>query len=110
MHRHPHDESTAYGFEHTHSGFGVQTMARTDNPAATAIASACGYAIAVAGFAAVINVLHLGPSLDMLQVYDRVLPNGSVATLAVMRPDDWRIRVRAQSVRPERADFWIRCG
>ncbi|MEQ1864732.1 MAG: type I secretion system permease/ATPase, partial [Micropepsaceae bacterium] len=59
-------------------------MVRTENPAAAAMASGRGYAIAVAGFAAVINVLHLGPSLYMLQVYDRVLPSGSMATLGFM--------------------------
>jgi PrtD family type I secretion system ABC transporter len=64
--------------------FAVQSALRQANPAAAAVASGRSYVTAVAGFAAVINLLHLGPSLYMLQVYDRVLPSGSISTLAFM--------------------------
>ncbi len=41
--------------------------------------------IAIAGlFSAVINTLYLTPSIFMLQVYDRVIPTGSVATLVLL--------------------------
>jgi ATP-binding cassette subfamily C protein len=37
--------------------------------------------LAAAGFSLCVNLLYLGPPLYMLQVYDRVVPSGSVATL-----------------------------
>jgi ATP-binding cassette subfamily C protein len=41
--------------------------------------------IAIAGlFSAVINTLYLTPSIFMLQVYDRVIPTGSVPTLVLL--------------------------
>ena len=43
--------------------------------------SLCGAFVAAAAFSALINVLMLTGSLYMLQVYDRVLTSGSVATL-----------------------------
>lgn len=37
-----------------------------------------------AGFSAIGNLLYLAPSLYMMQVYDRVLPSGGVATLVAL--------------------------
>jgi PrtD family type I secretion system ABC transporter len=42
------------------------------------------YAILIGVFSAAINLLHLAPSLYMLQVYDRVLSSGGLLTLALL--------------------------
>ena len=42
------------------------------------------YLCGVGLFSAVLNLLALTGSLFMLQVYDRVLPSGSVPTLVVL--------------------------
>jgi PrtD family type I secretion system ABC transporter len=51
---------------------------------ATALSACRGAFIAIGIFSGVINVLLLTGSLYMLQVYDRVLPSRSVATLLVL--------------------------
>ena len=54
------------------------------SPLATALSACRGAFIAIAIFSGVINVLLLTGSLYMLQVYDRVLPSRSVATLLAL--------------------------
>ena len=55
-----------------------------NSPLATALAACRGAFIAIGIFSGVINVLLLTGSLYMLQVYDRVLPSRSVATLLAL--------------------------
>src|SRR5215467_15909513 len=54
------------------------------SPLATALSACRGAFIAIGIFSGVINVLLLTGSLFMLQVYDRVLPSRSVATLVAL--------------------------
>ena len=54
------------------------------SPLAMALSACRGAFIAIGIFSGVINVLLLSGSLFMLQVYDRVLPSRSVATLVAL--------------------------
>ncbi|MDO5758903.1 MAG: type I secretion system permease/ATPase [Rhodobacterales bacterium] len=59
-------------------------MVRTENPYRRAIAAARPALGGVIALSAILNVLMLTGSIYMLQVYDRVLPGGSVPTLVVL--------------------------
>lgn len=59
-------------------------MAKTENPYRRAIAAARPALGGVIALSAILNVLMLTGSIYMLQVYDRVLPGGSVPTLVVL--------------------------
>jgi len=50
-------------------------------PIADAVAACRRHLLAVAGFSAMLNLLYIGPTLYMLQVYSRVVPTHSRATL-----------------------------
>lgn len=59
-----------------------QSAAHSNRSSVDAAQRSCKSALAiVAGFSGIVNVLMLAGSLYMLQVYDRVLTSGSVATL-----------------------------
>ncbi|MDZ7281822.1 type I secretion system permease/ATPase [Sphingomonas sanguinis] len=49
-----------------------------------AIATCRPHLMVAAGFSAIGNLLYLSPSLFMLQVYDRVVPTGGIATLVAI--------------------------
>jgi ATP-binding cassette, subfamily C, bacterial exporter for protease/lipase len=59
----------------------IQTPPSAANPYRETLAGLRPVLLAVLGFSAVVNVLMLTGSIYMLQVYDRVLSSGSVATL-----------------------------
>ena len=60
----------------------VPTPPRSEKSELKAALSACRHALyGIAGITVVINVLTLTGSLFMLEVYDRVLPSGSIPTL-----------------------------
>src|SRR5262245_3458663 len=61
-----------------------QLQSPSASPLATALSACRGAFIAIGIFSGVINVLLLTGSLYMLQVYDRVLPSRSVATLLAL--------------------------
>lgn len=61
-----------------------ETHKQGANPYRAALAAARPGFVGVLVFSAVFNVLMLTGSLYMLQVYDRVLPSGSVPTLTVL--------------------------
>ncbi|MEQ1538551.1 MAG: type I secretion system permease/ATPase [Sphingorhabdus sp.] len=50
-------------------------------PLADAIKECKSYFISSAAFSALVNILFLAPTLYMMQVYDRVVPTGGIATL-----------------------------
>jgi ATP-binding cassette subfamily C protein PrsD len=52
-----------------------------DDPVAAGLRESARRMVGVAGFSGVVNVLMLSGSLYMLQVYDRVIPSRSIATL-----------------------------
>jgi ATP-binding cassette, subfamily C, bacterial PrsD len=60
----------------------AQSSARPKNPVAAALKEARARVFRVAAFSGAINLLTLSGSIYMLQVYDRVLPSRSLATLA----------------------------
>jgi len=49
-----------------------------------AVRDCCPYFLPAALFSAAINVLYLASPIYMLQVYDRVVPSGSVSTLGML--------------------------
>ncbi len=51
------------------------------SPIAHAFAACRGHFLIAGAFSALINVLYLAPTIYMMQVYDRVVPTGGVATL-----------------------------
>ncbi|RYG34636.1 MAG: type I secretion system permease/ATPase, partial [Burkholderiales bacterium] len=51
------------------------------NPISRALAACRGHFLTAAFFSALINVLYLAPTIYMMQVYDRVVPTGGIATL-----------------------------
>lgn len=55
-----------------------------DNPLRQALAAGRRHYVAAAVLSALGNLLYLTPTLFMLQVYDRVVPSGSLATLALI--------------------------
>lgn len=60
-------------------------MANKSTDEAFAILRACrGYFVTVAVFSLAINLLYLATPLYMLQMYDRVVPSGSVVTLIML--------------------------
>jgi PrtD family type I secretion system ABC transporter len=50
-------------------------------PVADAFKECKGYFLSSAAFSALVNILFLAPTLYMMQVYDRVVPTGGIATL-----------------------------
>ncbi|RYG31948.1 MAG: type I secretion system permease/ATPase, partial [Burkholderiales bacterium] len=46
-----------------------------------ALADCRGHLVVAAAFSALINILYLAPTIYMMQVYDRVVPTGGIATL-----------------------------
>jgi PrtD family type I secretion system ABC transporter len=58
--------------------------ADTAPPLKRAMARCRSHLLAVAGFSAMLNLLSLTPTIYMMQVYDRVLGSGSVATLVAL--------------------------
>ena len=54
------------------------------NPLRAALDTCRPHFVAIAIFSAVSNLLYLVPTLYMLQVYNRVVPTGGLATLAVL--------------------------
>lgn len=54
------------------------------SPLVQAVHACRWHLIAAAGFSALVNVLYLTPTLYMMQVYDRVVPTGGMATLALI--------------------------
>ncbi len=54
---------------------------RLPAPLADAIKECKSYLISSAAFSALVNILFLAPTLYMMQVYDRVVPTGGIATL-----------------------------
>ena len=54
------------------------------SPVRAALADCGRHVWGAAGFSALGNLLYLAPSLFMLQVYDRVVPTGGLATLAAL--------------------------
>jgi PrtD family type I secretion system ABC transporter len=50
-------------------------------PVADAFKECRGYFLSSAAFSALVNILFLAPTLYMMQVYDRVVPTGGIATL-----------------------------
>lgn len=61
-----------------------RSSGRAQNPYRQAIAAARPALVGVVVISAVINLLMLTGSIYMLQIYDRVLPGGSVPTLVVL--------------------------
>ncbi len=53
-------------------------------PLAEALKSCRTHLVWVAAFSAFVNILYLTPTLYMMQVYDRVVPTGSLTTLALI--------------------------
>jgi len=53
----------------------------SSGPFARALAACRGHFLVAASFSALINILYLAPTIYMMQVYDRVVPTGGVATL-----------------------------
>ncbi len=51
-------------------------------PLASAFADCVKYFRSSAAFSALVNILFLAPTIYMMQVYDRVVPTGGIATLA----------------------------
>ena len=50
-------------------------------PLEESLSSCRPHLTAAAGFSALINILYLAPTIYMMQVYDRVVPTGGIATL-----------------------------
>ncbi len=50
-------------------------------PVAVALKACRSHLAIAAAFSALINILYLAPSIYMMQVYDRVVPTGGIATL-----------------------------
>ena len=59
-------------------------LASGNHPMWQLVRSHAGVLASVALFSAIINVLALGSSVYMLQIYDRVLPSQSVPTLIAL--------------------------
>lgn len=53
-------------------------------PLAEALSACRTHFVWAAAFSALVNLLYLAPTLYMLQVYDRVVPTGSLTTLALI--------------------------
>ncbi|RYZ15250.1 MAG: type I secretion system permease/ATPase [Alphaproteobacteria bacterium] len=62
-------------------GGSIVSKAKLPTAISHALADCRGHFIVAAGFSALINVLYLAPTIYMMQVYDRVVPTGGVATL-----------------------------
>ena len=60
------------------------TLPRGAEPLTRALKSCRTHLIWVAVFSALVNLLYLTPTLYMMQVYDRVVPTGSLTTLALI--------------------------
>lgn len=54
------------------------------NPLKQALGACRRHIVWAAVFSAVLNILYLAPSIYMMQVYDRVVPGGSVGTLVAV--------------------------
>ena len=59
-------------------------LPRPSEPLAAALQACRTHFVSVVIFSALLNLLVLVPMLDMLQVYDRVVPTRGVATLALI--------------------------
>src|SRR6201988_3685742 len=60
---------------------GLMSSPPADDPVAVQLHESARRMLGIAVFSGVVNVLMLSGSLYMLQVYDRVIPSGTIATL-----------------------------
>src|SRR5947209_13541955 len=65
--------------------FSLSLRATSSNPVLRSAMEACRpHFLAIATFSALLNILALTPTIYMMQVYDRVLGSGSLATLVAL--------------------------